>query len=47
MKNSNNLRPDPKIKDVMAAYQFDFFQNKPKVRGAHAPAKTISKAKMR
>ena len=30
-----------------AAGKFDFFQNKPKVNGAHAPANTISNANIR
>jgi hypothetical protein len=47
MKNINNLRDVPTTNDVIAAGQFDFFQNKPKVKGAQAPAKAISNAKIR
>ena len=47
IKNIIILRDEPTIKDAIAAVQLAFFQNKPKVSGAHAPAKTISKANIK
>ena len=35
------------MSDAIAAGMFAFFQNNPNVRGANAPANTISNAKIR
>ena len=47
IKYITNLRAEPNIKEANAAGRLDFFQNNPNVRGAHAPAKTMSNASIR
>ena len=47
IKNIINLKVEPTISDASVAGKFALFQNKPKVNGANAPAKTMSNAKIK
>ena len=47
IKKKDNRISEPAISDTTAAGMFAFFQNNPNVRGANAPAKTMSNAKIR
>ena len=46
-KKKYSRRNEPTRREAIAAGMFAFFQNRPNVRGASAPANTISNARIR